>query len=343
MASGVLFGLTAALCWGVADYCARGATRTVGTFLTLLVVQIIAVAAFLVFVAPFGLLQLAALAHAPLSTVLAAALLNLLIMVGAALLYRAFAIGVIALVSPIAAGFAAITTLLALIFGERPTVAQIVGLILTLVGVVIASTVPNPHASQTAPVALAHGQRRRLLAPGVIESLAASVLFGVCYYALRDVSSLGGVTVAFIGKVADLVALGALALLAPVGVYGWRAWRGARQMKASPELLARTCIEAKTTVQYPWYALRLPTMDGGTLGRFLVFVIPTSLLDTAANVAYNVGIDNAGALTSVVATLSSLFSVVTVLLAWVFLRERLARWQWVGVAAIFVGVALVNW
>ena len=336
MASGVLFGLTAALCWGVADYCARGATRTGGTFLTVLVIQIVAVAAFLALVAPFGMLPLAALAHDPLATVLFAALLNLLIMGGAALLYRAFAIGVIALVSPIAAGFAAITTLLALIFGERPTLAQIVGLILTLMGVVIASTVPNPHAPPSKPVASGRGHRRRLLAPGVVEALAASLLFGVCYYLLRDVSTLGGVTVAFIGKVADLVVLGALALLAPVVSRVWRAWRGNRQ----PD-----CPTAKTSgeIAQPWYALRRSVLDGGTLRRFLVFVIPTSLLDTAANVAYNLGIDNAGALTSVVATISSLFSVVTVLLAWVFLRERLARWQWVGVAAIFVGVALVNW
>jgi drug/metabolite transporter (DMT)-like permease len=64
------------------------------------------------------------------------------------------------------------------------------------------------------------------------------------------------------------------------------------------------------------------------------------LLDTAANIAYNIGI--ATALTSVVVTLSSLFSAVTVLLAWVVLRERLALWQWAGVLTILLGVLLVN-
>ena len=48
--SGIAFGLVAALCWGVADFCARGSSRTGGTFLTLFYVEIIAT---------FGLLLLA--------------------------------------------------------------------------------------------------------------------------------------------------------------------------------------------------------------------------------------------------------------------------------------------
>jgi uncharacterized membrane protein len=73
---------------------------------------------------------------------------------------------------------------------------------------------------------------------------------------------------------------------------------------------------------------------------FWRWIIPGSILDISANVAYNIGVT--GALTSIVATLSSLFTAVTVALAWVFLRERLARTQWIGVAFILVGIALVN-
>jgi drug/metabolite transporter (DMT)-like permease len=42
-----------------------------------------------------------------------------------------------------------------------------------------------------------------------------------------------------------------------------------------------------------------------------------------------------------VAVLGSLFSPITVLLAYIFLHERLARWQWVGVGVIFVAIALI--
>jgi drug/metabolite transporter (DMT)-like permease len=53
----------------------------------------------------------------------------------------------------------------------------------------------------------------------------------------------------------------------------------------------------------------------------------------------NVGL---GVETSVVAVLSSLSSVVSVVLAWVFLRERLARHQWLGVWLALAGVILVS-
>ena len=40
--------------------------------------------------------------------------------------------------------------------------------------------------------------------------------------------------------------------------------------------------------------------------------------------------------------MTSLFSAVTVLMAWVILRERLSRAQWAGVAVILFGVLLVS-
>lgn len=53
----------------------------------------------------------------------------------------------------------------------------------------------------------------------------------------------------------------------------------------------------------------------------------------------NVGL---GVETSVVAVLSSLSSVISVVLAWFFLRERLARHQWFGVWLALAGVVLVS-
>lgn len=53
----------------------------------------------------------------------------------------------------------------------------------------------------------------------------------------------------------------------------------------------------------------------------------------------NIGL---GVGTSVVAVLSSLNSVISVVLAWFFLRERLARHQWFGVWLALAGVILVS-
>ena len=299
MQTGVLLGLSAALLWGVADFCARGSSRAGGTFRTLLFVEIIAIPAVLLLAAPFGLITLRG---EQWPTILAAAVVGLIILGGAGLLYRAFAIGKLALVSPIASAFAAVTALLAIATGERLAGLTLLGVILTLVGVILAST-----SAESAPAgeSKAKEQRKRRFAPGLLEAIGAMLTFGVGYWLLDFiVPTLGGVTTAFIAKVGDLVALGVIAL--------FLAWRAPR--KPQPE----------APLAWP----------------FWLWVVPTALLDTAANIAYNIGI--ATALTSVVVTLSSLFSAVTVLLAWVVLRERLALWQWVGVVTILLGVLLVN-
>lgn len=317
VSSGIVFGLTAALCCGVADFCARGSARAGGTFLTLFYIQIVAVLALLAVAVPLGLVRLAGLTP-PL--LLAAVGINLSILVGAGLLYRAFAVGTLALVSPIAASFAALTTALALVSGERPHAAQLAGIALTLIGVTLSSSLPGAGAGAESKKAAAHARShgRWRPAPGLLEALASLVVFGVAYWALRYVvAALGGVSTAFLGKVGDLVALSVIGLVGTLIAH--------RAAAGTP---------GRSPGQLPWNALRVPPRP------FWLFLVPTALLDTAANIAYNVGISQA--LTAVVSVLSSLFSAVTVLLAWIFLRERLGRWQWAGVVAIFGGIALVS-
>lgn len=64
------------------------------------------------------------------------------------------------------------------------------------------------------------------------------------------------------------------------------------------------------------------------------------LIDTSAFVANNAGL-HTGQI-SVVTVLTSLYGAVTVLLAWIFLREKLERSQWFGVVLIFIGIVLVS-
>jgi drug/metabolite transporter (DMT)-like permease len=63
-------------------------------------------------------------------------------------------------------------------------------------------------------------------------------------------------------------------------------------------------------------------------------------LDTAAFVANNAGLQTGQV--SVVSVLASLYGAVTVLLAWIFLREKLERSQWLGITLIFAGIVLVS-
>ena len=178
---------------------------------------------------------------------------------------------------------------------------------------------------------------------GLAEALAATLTFGVGYWLLHFISpQLGGVTVAFIGKVADFVVLSALAiaLLARRALVPGRAPSAELRRLGALALVGGGHSIANETGLDEGRRTQSRPQRGLPRGVFWLFIIPTGLLDTLANVAYNVGVSVA--LTSVVVVLSSLFSAVTVLLAWVFLRERLAAWQWAGVIAILVGIALIN-
>lgn len=65
-----------------------------------------------------------------------------------------------------------------------------------------------------------------------------------------------------------------------------------------------------------------------------------SIFDTTAYVMLSLG--TVWGQIGIVTTLSSLYSVVTVLLAAILLRERLRFSQWLGIGAVFLGIALVN-
>ena len=69
-------------------------------------------------------------------------------------------------------------------------------------------------------------------------------------------------------------------------------------------------------------------------------LVGASVLDTTAFVSNNLGL--ATEQVSVVSVLSSLYGLVTLILAGIFLRERLVGRQWLGIGLIVIGVALVS-
>lgn len=70
------------------------------------------------------------------------------------------------------------------------------------------------------------------------------------------------------------------------------------------------------------------------------WIFGVALLDTSAYVFNNFGM--AREQTSVVSVLASLYGAVTVALAATFLREKISRLQWTGIAAIFIGILLIS-
>ena len=75
-------------------------------------------------------------------------------------------------------------------------------------------------------------------------------------------------------------------------------------------------------------------------GSIWWLLLAVGVLDTCAFVANNTGLRLGHV--SIVSVLASLYGAVTVLLSWIFLRERLARSQWLGIFLIFAGIVLVS-
>jgi drug/metabolite transporter (DMT)-like permease len=75
-------------------------------------------------------------------------------------------------------------------------------------------------------------------------------------------------------------------------------------------------------------------------GKVWWLLLAVGILDTAAFVANNAGLSTGQV--SVVSVLASLYGAITVLLAWIFLRERLEPSQWLGIVLIFIGIVLVS-
>lgn len=132
----LLYGLVAALGWGIADYLAAVTARRIGTFRTTLGMQASSLAIFAAILAGTG--QLPVLSADALVAALAMGALGALML---AALYRALALGPIAIVSPVAAANAAVTVLLAVVLlREVLSPQQLAAIAATLAGIALAST-----------------------------------------------------------------------------------------------------------------------------------------------------------------------------------------------------------
>jgi drug/metabolite transporter (DMT)-like permease len=190
---GLALGGLASLCWGVADFIARGAVRKVAEDYALWVVLGVGAVGVAVWAVPRGI----ALPGGRDALLVAGTALFAL--GGYLALYRAFRVGMLSVVSPIAAGNAVIPVVLALVvLGERPQPWQDAGIVMVLAGVVLLSIrgrTPLPE----------HTGRL-----GVAPALVCLVLFGTALFGMKlSVDRLRPDAVALAVRVVGAVVLGA--------------------------------------------------------------------------------------------------------------------------------------
>ncbi|MBA3298712.1 MAG: DMT family transporter [Thermoleophilaceae bacterium] len=190
----VALGLAAGISWGVADFLGGLKSRQLNVVAVLVISQ--AAGALLV-----GLI-VAARGQGPpeLHFLLYGVLGGVAGLVGLAAFYRGMAVGAMAVVAPISATGAAIPVAVGLSTGDRPSAIQVVGLVLAMVGVVLASREGGEGAG---------GAR---LAAGTGLALVAALGFGAFFVGL-DAASDGDVLWALLAaRSFDVILLCALAV-----------------------------------------------------------------------------------------------------------------------------------
>ena len=299
----IILGLTGAISWGAADFAARFASRHVGAYRTLFFMQFFGFVALSVYLkSTGGFSRGIAPGWQPWAMAVAAGLLNMLASLA---LYHSFEHGTLSIVGPVSSSYPALTVALSVLSGERIQPARAAGLAITLLGVILAATsFTQAKSAQTEKIP---EHPSATYAEHSRAHLSTGVGWAIC-------AALGfGVLFWFLGfhvvpAVGSAVSVWVMRLTALVS-------------------LALAAAPTRQTLQFP-------------RGNVWWLLLAVGILDTAAFVANNAGLSTGQV--SVVSVLASLYGAFTVLLAWIFLRERLERSQWLGIVLIFIGIVLVS-
>jgi drug/metabolite transporter (DMT)-like permease len=189
----------------------------------------------------------------------------------------------------------------------------------------LVSPIASGFAVVTAGLALAAGERP----PGLAVAGALLLMAGVIV-----VTRSGDAGAASIAGVPE-----AIGATVGFGIYFWALGELTPELGVYWPVIVTRFVELILAVALIW--LRPPSpIPNSALRSALPLFLAAAGLDTAALIAFNLGVDSA--YTTTTTALTSLYSAVTVLLAWGLLRERLARMQWAGVGVVMAGVFLVS-
>jgi len=308
----------------MADFAARFASRQVGAYRTLFFMQFFGFIALSIYLKFAGGFSHVAPGWQPWALAVVAGLLNVTASLS---LYYSFEIGVMSIVGPVSSSYPALTVALSLASGERINALRGIGIAVTLTGVILAamSFAPKPANPPDAPNPSDAANTSNPVHP-------------------RDaINPVGSANPAKEGNPSTTSRLSrgvGWAILAAVG-FGFMFWFLGFHVvplvgdAVSVWVMRLTALVSLAVVASPArQTIRLP--HGGVWWMLAA----VGFMDTAAFVANNAGL-HIGPV-SVVSVLASLYGAVTVLLAWIFLRERLERSQWLGIVLIFVGIVCVS-
>jgi len=209
---GILLGLVTALCWGSADLFARFATRRIGTFRTMLYMQLCGFCLL-----TLAMPRLGGWGHLfdgsgwhPWAWGILAGILNTSSTLA---LYRSFEIGKMSIVAPLSASYPVLTMLLSALTGERLTALRLFGLVLTIVGVIfVARGEHEPDEANRGDDRAQPGEKGL----GVRWALFSAIGFGIMFWllGLRVVPLLGSAPSVWVIRLTSVAATALVMLFA---------------------------------------------------------------------------------------------------------------------------------
>jgi drug/metabolite transporter (DMT)-like permease len=296
----IALALGASVCWGSGDFLGGLTTRRASLWAVIVGSQAVGL------VGAAAVTLLSGHAWPGLGAVWPVLLGGVASVIAISSFYKALAIGSMSIVAPISAMSALVPFFYGLASGERPAAAQLVGVVLAGIGVVLVAIEAErpgetigvgalPNEPAVAPAAKATRPARREQRLAIALALLAALCIGLVMLGYNATAKHDPLW-AMLGGRASSAALFGVLLVA-----------------------LRPRVELKRSA--------------------LPFVVGVGLLDTGANGLFSLATTQ-GYL-SIVSVIGSVYPVVTVLLAYGVLGERLARHQVAGAAATLVGIALI--
>jgi drug/metabolite transporter (DMT)-like permease len=326
---GIALALGASICWGSGDFLGGFSTRRASLWAVIIGSQAVGLAGATLVTLGTG--------HGwpGFHAVWPVMLGGLASVVAISCFYKALAIGTMSIVAPISATNALIPFAVGIAAGERPAAIQLAGVVLAAIGVILVAIEPARRGETIGAAAL----------PGepAVEPQEAQALFRRGDLPVPAPAT--GIPVAAVAR---------------SGGPALRPARGAQRRAIMLSLLAAVCmglvlVGYDATARYdPLWAMLAGRLSSAVIFAvvFLAlrphvkversavpFIVVVGVLDTGANGLF--ALATTEGYLSLVAVLGSLYPVVTVLLAFGVLRERIAPHQMAGAAATLAGIALI--
>ena len=280
---GFFAGLISMLGWGIADFFAAKSSRSIGALRTLFFSQLIGL-----FIISSYFIFAGELPEIGAREIIITLLLSLIYVVSFVFFYKSLEIGPISVVSPIAASYGMVAVILSVLFlNEDLSSRQIGGIILVILGIILASTNLKEVFSE-----------KIKLSKGIIFAFFVMIGWGIFYTFLTIL----------------------------VDEWSW----------FFTALLVRIFL----LLFLIFYLLFLKQPFSFKPKSNIIFLIlGIGIFEVIATLSYNIGIERE--LTAIVAPISATFPLITIILAGIFLKERLILNQYFGIAFVISGLVLL--